>query len=91
MKTLLAITALVTSLGLFVAACDDDGTSNGKQDMQPAAGLDMSQQSPDMAPTCVMNPMTHLEIINACTDAAEYDVPSFFPTLAPDGRLPTLQ
>ena len=43
-----------------------------------------------MAATCVMNPMTHVEIINACTNADFYDKMPYYPTLAPNGQLPPL-
>ena len=39
---------------------------------------------------CSMNPMTHLEIINACTDAQSVDISPFFPASAPNGTLPAL-
>lgn len=74
-----AALALVT-----LAACGGDG-NNGSPDM---AMSDMTQ-----AATCVMNPMTGTELLNACTTAqsgdATKDAP-YFPSLAPNGNLPAL-
>jgi hypothetical protein len=42
------------------------------------------------APDCYMNPMTHVEIINACTDAEKIDKQSKPPLQNPDGSLPPL-
>jgi hypothetical protein len=39
---------------------------------------------------CVVNPTTHLEIINACTDAQAVDKNPVLPLLAADGSLPPL-
>jgi hypothetical protein len=44
----------------------------------------------DSGVPCVMNPMTHLEIINACTDAQGIDKHPTLPLLLPDGGLPPL-
>jgi hypothetical protein len=43
-----------------------------------------------MPPDCYMNPKTHLEIINACTDAQAFDKNPKLPLLLPDGGLPPL-
>ena len=42
------------------------------------------------APDCTSNPMTHVEIINACTTADEIDKMSTLPLLGPNGELPPL-
>jgi hypothetical protein len=42
------------------------------------------------APDCYPNPMTHLEIINACTDAQRIDAMPVLPLLEMDGGLPPL-
>jgi hypothetical protein len=39
---------------------------------------------------CFSNPMTHVEIINACTDAEKVDKVVKLPLLEPDGSLPPL-
>lgn len=41
-------------------------------------------------PDCYENPQTHLEIINACTDAERVDKRPTLPLLEPDGSLPPL-
>lgn len=41
-------------------------------------------------PDCYENPQTHLEIINACTDAEQIDKNPTLPLLEPDGSLPPL-
>jgi hypothetical protein len=42
------------------------------------------------APDCFTNPMTHVEIINACTTADKIDKMSTLPLLGPNGELPPL-
>jgi hypothetical protein len=42
------------------------------------------------APDCYPNPMTYLEIINACTNAQQVDVMPVLPLLEADGGLPPL-
>ncbi len=42
------------------------------------------------APDCYMTPMTHVEIINACTDADKIDKKPDLPLLGMDGKLPPL-
>jgi hypothetical protein len=39
---------------------------------------------------CYLHPTTHLEIINACTDAVHIDKHPELPLLRPDGSLPKL-
>jgi hypothetical protein len=39
---------------------------------------------------CYPNPMTYVEIINACTNAQAVDVDPVLPLLLPDGGLPPL-
>jgi hypothetical protein len=39
---------------------------------------------------CIPNPMTYVEIINACTNAQAVDVNPVLPLLLPDGGLPPL-
>jgi hypothetical protein len=87
-KTMLALVVAV-GLGALVAACGDDGGGNGggTPDMAMQGGGDMA------GPACSMNPMTHEELLNACTTAQTGD-PSkdapYYPTLAPNGQLPPL-
>jgi hypothetical protein len=42
------------------------------------------------APDCYMNPKTHFEIINACTDADKQDKKPTLPLEYADGGLPPL-
>ncbi len=42
------------------------------------------------APDCFTNPKTHVEIINACTDADKIDKTPNLPLLGPNGELPPL-
>ena len=51
---------------------------------------DMGGQNPDLAPACVTNPMTHVELLNACTNADYVDKTPFYPSKAPNGVLPQL-
>ncbi len=54
-------------------------------------GVDGGGTLPDGAPTdCFMNPHTHLEIINACTDAVKITKNPVLPLLLSDGGLPPL-
>ena len=72
-----------------LAACGGGNNNNGAADMaMPAGGGgDMTTE------TCVMNPTTAVELLNACTTAQTGD-PSkdapYHPTLAPGGNLPPL-
>jgi hypothetical protein len=56
----------------------------------PQPGLDSGGPTlPDGAPSdCFMNPKTHLEIINACTDAVKITKNPTLALLLPDGGLP---
>jgi hypothetical protein len=47
-------------------------------------GNQASQQPMDMAaPMCFTNPMTHVQIINACTDSVAIDKPAALPKFQP--------
>ncbi len=79
-----ALLALVAAVAL--GACGNGGTS-GNGDLAMGGGTDMAQ------PACVMNPMTHVELLNACTTAQTGDPAKdapYFPSLAPNGNLPPL-
>jgi hypothetical protein len=85
---------IATMLLLGAAGCGDDTTNNNNNGMEDMAMPDKPdlamEETPDMAVACVQNPMTHVEIINACTTAQSYDKMPFYPTLAPNGVLPSL-
>jgi hypothetical protein len=55
-----------------------------------ALAVTISGGGGDTTTGCSMNPMTHEEIINACTDAQSVDIAPFFPASAPNGTLPAL-
>lgn len=79
MRTL-ARCALPLFLALACSACPSSDT-------RPS---DLGGRTADLAPTCVVSPTTHVELLNACTNAEGFDKLPFFPTLAPDGALPPL-
>ena len=86
-KTLLR---LVGALALATLAACGNSNNKGSPDMT-TTGLDGG--GADMAPGCVMNPMTATDILNACTTAQTGDPAKdypYFPTLAPNGNLPPL-
>jgi hypothetical protein len=76
----------------MLAACgggNNNNNNSGSPDMAmtTTGGGDMAQ------PTCVMNPMTGVELLNACTTAQSGDPAKdapYFPSLAPNGNLPPL-
>jgi hypothetical protein len=74
--------ALLTGL-LFVAGCGDGDSKANRAD---AGSADDAAGGPD----CYENPTTHLEIINACTDAEKVVRDPVLPLLEPDGTLPPL-
>jgi hypothetical protein len=78
------------ALATTVAACGDN--NNNAADMAMPTGGDGG--SGDMAmESCVMNPMTPVELFNACTTAQTGDPTKdapYFPSLAPNGNLPPL-
>lgn len=49
---------------------------------------DLASPAPDLG--CVRSPRTHVEILNACTDAQSVDKRAVLPLLRPDGTLPPL-
>lgn len=68
---------------LFVLGCPD-----GQQQLTDGgAGLDGSA-GPDLS--CFTSPMTHVELLNACTSAQAIDKTPLLPLLRPDGTLPPL-
>jgi len=96
-KAILGIVSLAGVVAITVAVgCGDTTTNNnGGDDMGLTQKPDLfsTGPAPDMMPVsdCVMNPMTHVEIINACTTSpAAPDKSPMFPALAPNGVLPSL-
>ncbi|MGZ3439649.1 MAG: hypothetical protein ACXVDD_09035 [Polyangia bacterium] len=79
------IARFVAVLALGTLAACGNGNHNGSPDLAMAGA--------DMAPSCVMNPMTSEELLNACTTAQTGDPTKdapYFPSLAPNGALPPL-
>jgi hypothetical protein len=86
MRTLLLIPAM---LALASAACSDDVAAQHDAAIVDAAIVDgTTDAGPDAS--CFMNPQTHVEIINACTNAEKIDKHPVLPLLRPDGSLPPL-
>ena len=83
---LVAAFALVclVALSMTVSGCGGGGGNNNNGGSGGGGGGGGSGD------TCSMNPMTHEEIINACTDAQSVDINPFFPASAPNGVLPAL-
>jgi hypothetical protein len=85
-------------LGLASAlllACDANATSNAEDDAG-AREQDAGDERGDAgagdagAAACVEDPETHVEIINACTDAQAVDKDPKLPLRLADGGLPPL-
>jgi hypothetical protein len=86
----------VAALVLALCACGDDATtmpasahkdagSTKHHDAGASAG-----KKPDAGADCVTHPETHVDIINACTDAEKVDKKPELPLLLRDGGLPPL-
>jgi hypothetical protein len=71
---------------------DSGGPLPGADGGGPLPGTDGGGPTlPDGAPSdCYLNPTTHLEIINACTDAVKITKNPSLPLLLTDGGLPPL-
>jgi len=89
---------------LLLAACDDSSSAVKEPSPTPTGTNTVDSGPPivqdggpgsdggDAGPTdCVMNPKTHAEIINACTNATKITKNPVLPKLLPDGGLPPLQ
>ena len=75
--------------GLLWAACGADGDHSAQGDTpRPDAGAPADDAG--VPPDCYPAPKTHLEIINACTDAERIDAKPVLPLLTADGGLPPL-
>ena len=99
-KICIALATLACVAGTTLAACDDAGNAV-KEPVRPVdSGVPPLQDSaiptdgapfPDGAPSdCVLDPKTHEEIINGCTDAVRITKNPTLPLLLPDGGLPPL-
>lgn len=91
MKTALGLVAGIALATLTLSACggnDNNGTPDMALAQGDGAGDDMTTSF-----ACVMNPMTPVELLNACTTAQTGDPTKdapYFPSLAPNGNLPPL-
>jgi hypothetical protein len=83
---------LALGLGLAASACSggdvpsDQGGASSSSSSSGSGGGGAGGGAPD----CYMNPQTHVEIINACTDAEKVDKAVNLPLLGSDGKLPPL-
>jgi hypothetical protein len=99
------VAVLAFMSGVALIACDGSGNAVKEQNPTvdsggqptvdsggPLPGMDSGGPTlPDGAPSdCYLNPTTHLEIINACTDAVKITKNPTLPLLYPDGGLPPL-
>ncbi len=95
----LTFLAITSSLVGYVACSTDDavhenppvvdsGTPTGDGGMMMGTDGAMGDDGSIAPDNCFMNPTTHFEIINACTDAARVDKKPSLPLLLADGGLP---
>ncbi|MCC6644318.1 MAG: hypothetical protein IT374_01945 [Polyangiaceae bacterium] len=77
-----------SSLLLALGACGGD---DAPSDATGAAGAgNGAGGAGGQAAPCSTAPKTHVELINACTDAQAIEVHPVLPLLQPDGSLPPL-
>jgi hypothetical protein len=91
----IAMCTLALAITSGSAGCGDNGGNGGSGGGGGggggAGGGGGGSAQVDMAgPGCSSNPMTHEEIINACTDSQAVDIMPFYPSQAPGGVLPPL-
>jgi hypothetical protein len=76
---------------LLCAACGNDDATSLASSPEPAPGAGgTSGETPEEPPPCVQDPVTHLDIINACTSAVGVRKTPQLTGLNPDGSLPPL-
>jgi len=98
-----ALSAIAFATCIAFTACDDSstvkepspdagGSSGASGDASSgSSGSSSGTDGGDGGPTdCVVNPTTHLEIINACTNATRITKNPTLTKLLPDGGLPPL-
>ena len=76
---------LILGLVVALAACGSDPNKLDNPDTAPPADGPTTVDA-----SCFVNPTTHKEIINACTDAQKLERNVTPPLLNPDGTLPPL-
>jgi hypothetical protein len=98
-RAFVILASLGTAAASAVGACGDDLPSDTTSTTTGDATTSSSSSSgtggsgtggAGGAADCYKNPMTHVEIINACTDAQKIDVMPVLPLLQSDGGLPPL-
>ena len=78
---------MLVAAALALAACGNNTTTPMDMTMHHTTPPDL------MTPSCVMNPTTGNDFLNACTNAQTGDKNKdypYFPSLAPGGKLPPL-
>jgi hypothetical protein len=90
-----AVIALFISVGAAGAGCGNG--SSPDQAMVRDQSMAPADQSPSPADGgagvdlgCYLSPTTHLQILNACTTAEQFDKTAVTPLLHADGTLPPL-
>lgn len=101
-RFLAVLSALALASSTLYLACDDtnavkeppvgaDAGPQPGQDSGPITSDGGGDSGGDGGPTdCFVNPKTHNEIINACTNAVRITKNPVLPKLLPDGGLPPL-
>ncbi len=99
-RTLLLLASCALGAAALGSACGDDLPSDTTTSTTTTGDTTTSTTTSSTggtggggtggAPDCYTNPMTHLEIINACTDAQKIDAMPVLPLLEMDGGLPPL-
>lgn len=89
-----AFFALFSSVAAYVGCSTDDAVHEpapadaGKAETGATTDDGSTGDGGIVPDNCFMNPTTHFEIINACTDAARVDKKPPLPLLLADGGLP---
>lgn len=88
---------LLVLLGFATVSCTENSRENpsfsveaGGQSGAAGGGTGGSAGTSTPPADCVENPTTHIEIINACTDAVKVEKTPRLEGLNPDGSLPPL-
>lgn len=105
-SSILAIGGILAGVIIYTTACDDSSTvkeptgtsssSSGNQGSTTSSSGDPNNLDagmlPDGAPKdCFDNPVSHFQLINACTNADRVDRKPTLQKLLADGGLPPLQ
>ncbi|MEY4579796.1 MAG: hypothetical protein RL701_4499 [Pseudomonadota bacterium] len=83
------------ALPLAFSACDSDEDKDDTEETKDAGKTDSGTKDDagkdaGAVSDCVKSPKTHLELINACTDAEVVDKKPNLPKFLADGGLPSL-